>query len=94
MRAIVALSSLTILLAATGCTSTGKYVRGQAYESCKGRTGDAFERCIAAEEDRIALELKERNESCLAEIEEQRDRRAMIEGRRAGNSETEAATGC
>ncbi|MEM0928406.1 MAG: hypothetical protein AAGI89_03845 [Pseudomonadota bacterium] len=91
---------LTIVMAAiaaltTGCTTADKQAQSSAYEACKSRTDPASrDRCIEAEQDRLRAERAGRDDRCLAGIEEQRLRRAMIDGRAAPTNKTGPAEGC
>ncbi|MEM9838556.1 MAG: hypothetical protein AAF830_05310 [Pseudomonadota bacterium] len=95
MRTALFLLVSSVALSLTGCSTTAdKQVLTAAYESCKDRDpGDARNRCIEGERQRLSVEQNERNEACLEEIAKQQDRQAMIRGGRAGDPLTTAATG-
>lgn len=81
------------LCALAGCTTAAKQDLSAAYESCKGKTGEARNLCIEGERERFAVERERAYQACRDEIAEQEDRRAMIKGRRTGDPSTEAASG-
>ncbi|NNU16941.1 hypothetical protein HK107_11485 [Parvularcula sp. ZS-1/3] len=82
---------LPLLLLAPGCMSMERYAKSEAFATCKSRTGDAFDRCMEREEERVVVETTRKNEACQEEIDAQADRAAMIDGRRAGSPDTRAA---
>lgn len=85
------LLALPLILLAPGCVSMERYAKSEAFSTCKSRTGDAFDRCMEREEERVFLETTRKNEACQDEIDAQQDRAAMIDGRRAGSPDTQAA---
>lgn len=88
--------SIVLLLAVStgGCSTTAeRQVRSGAYESCKALSGDARDRCIKGETERLRIDQNARNEACLDEIAQQQDRSAMIKGARTGDPNTSAAGG-
>lgn len=95
MRTALILFACSAALSLNGCSTTAdRQVLSAAYESCKGReAGDARNRCIEGERQRLRVAQAERNEACLDEIAKQQDRQEMIRGGRSGDPLTSAATG-
>ncbi|NRA28825.1 MAG: hypothetical protein HRU11_01080 [Parvularculaceae bacterium] len=87
-----------VALAATSlasCSMTAsKQVETAAFEACKGKRGDAFDRCIATERDYARQNQNDRNQECIEDIARQEDRAAMIDGRRAPDPQSIPAQGC
>ncbi|MEO1658861.1 MAG: hypothetical protein AAFR65_14200 [Pseudomonadota bacterium] len=85
-----------LAVAAMGaCASSDKQVHSSAYEACKSHSDpDSRQSCIDDARARLRSERAERDAQCLAEIEEQRLRRAMIDGRAAPTNRTGPANGC
>lgn len=92
LRTLLLASAFTLAL--PGCISTDKWVRGEAYASCKGKKGEDFSRCMSAEEDRVLTNLTRDNERCLEGIAQQQDRAAMIRGERAGDPNSSPNLDC
>ncbi|MEO1042093.1 MAG: hypothetical protein AAFX52_07365 [Pseudomonadota bacterium] len=89
---IVLLASFPLVSA---CSTADKQTQSSAYEACKGRQdADSRQRCIAAETDRLRTERADGDQTCLAMVEEQRFRAAMIDGRAAPINTTGPAQGC
>lgn len=94
LRSCVFIAAAALSLAAA-CTSADKQNLSAAYESCKGREGDAFDRCIKGAKDRLDLERAEFDQRCQAEIDAQADRTAIRKGERTGDPDTQAwGDGC
>ena len=93
MRLTIALLAIVTLL--PGCTTAEKQAQSSAYEACKAQPdADARQRCIDAEQDRLRQDRADRDDRCMASIEEQRLRAAMIDGRAAPTGETGSAGPC
>ncbi|MEM6912638.1 MAG: hypothetical protein AAF511_01530 [Pseudomonadota bacterium] len=93
MRLMMALVASLSLVG--GCTTADKQSQSSAYEACKGRQDpQSRDRCIAAETDRLRTERADSDQTCLAMVEEQRFRAAMIDGRAAPTNRTGPAQRC